>query len=441
MGGIVLQLALMFWGGEEGDVETRPVSEDVRAAGLAAISRWLEVSGIRTGVLRRRFTVLVDHDQGADGNLLIVHVPMVLVAESDEITALRAWVAAGNTLVVSASLMESPAWHLTGGSVMRTTEQITGLALELEGAPSTSPDGEESLSILEVPGWVAISGSSRTQSLRAVADHPLGQGFDGVEVPWDGTWVKHRNGAESTLSNDDGEAPGTHRAAAHAALQTAHAAQNDDAWTPALEHAGTRQTVVWERQLGRGHIVVQGHPSLLGNAAIHERGNRRFVMNLVANYLGPEGWVIFDDAHQGVNDLYTPDDLLTDVRVLHTLGLLLVCWAVYVLADAGSWERATRERPRSRSGQADLVRASGNYLARRLHHHALANGLLAPLRERLADKWGLPADQALEKGLELEQFSHARADEIKRRLTSSATSRANAIELHNLILGLRRDIS
>jgi hypothetical protein len=163
-------------------------------------------------------------------------------------------------------------------------------------------------------------------------------------------------------------------------------------------------------------------------------------MNLVASRLGLEGRVIFDDAHQGANDLYTPSELLSDVRVLQTLGFLLLCWGVYVLADAGSWERVSRQRSRPSSGQADLVRASGGYLARRLHSHALADGLLAPLRERLARKWRLPADSALSEGFALEQLAPTRANDIMRALAVKAHRPINAVRLHNLILKLRREM-
>lgn len=288
-------------------------------------------------------------------------------------------------------------------------------------------DGTDDASILDAAAWVAASGSARTVELVTVQDHPLGQGFVDVTVPWDGTRIVH-------ALNGDLECT------AGGATESDDPPLAHDGWAAAVAHGASGQTAIWERAVGAGRVIVLGHPSLLANAAINEHDNKRFAMNLIAAHLGPNGQLLFDDAHQGDSDLYTPSDLLSDIRVLQTLGFLLVCWAVYVLADAGSWERATRRETPSASGQAALVRASGDYLARRLRSTALAEGLLAPLRERLAGKWQLPMDRALIDGLEREGIDATTRRDLVQRLATKANKGMNAVKLHNLILALRREV-
>jgi len=413
-------LALVFWPRGDTAQPTRPLSRDTRPAGLAALERWLHGSQIETTRLGKRYSALPALDVAARGNIAIVHVPMLLVPEVPEIAALHGWVAAGNTLVLSASLLESPAWHLAGGSVIETTGTLGGISLSVRATADIMDSSGSARAFLEVPAWVALSGSARTVALRAVSEHPLGGSFADVRVPWDGTLV---------VCCADADAAG---------LRTGPPTLADGPWRGVIEHADSGQIAAWERRFGDGNIIVLGHPSLLANAAIAEHDNRRFAQNLIAEYLGPGGTVIFDDAHQGDNDLYTPRELLTDVRVGYTLGFLLVCWAVYLLADAGSWERATTPPGGRRPGQADRVRASGAYLARRLQHDALAQGLVAPLRDRLARKWRLPAERALADGLAREHADPALVRELMRALAGNTAGRTDPVRLHQLIVKLRR---
>lgn len=423
-------LALIFWPRGDTAQPTRPLSRDTRPAGLAALEHWLHGSQIETVRLGQRYTALPALpalDVAPRGNIAIVHVPMLLVPEAAEIAALHDWVAAGNTLVLSASLLESPAWHLAGGSVIDTTETLGGISLSVTATEDIMDSSGSARSFLEVPAWVALSGSSRTVALRAVTEHPLGGSFADVRVPWDGTLVVCCAAADAAG-----------RGGSVRTMRTGNSAATDAPWRAVIEHTGSGQVAAWERRFGDGSIIVLGHPSLLANAAVAEHDNRRFAQNLIATHLGPGGYVIFDDAHQGDNDLYTPRELLTDARVLYTLAFLLVCWAVYLLADAGSWDRATTPPGGRRPGQADLVRASGAYLARRLRHDALAQGLVAPLRDRLARKWRLTSERALADGLAREHADPALVSELVRALGGNTAGRTDPVRLHKLIAKLRR---
>lgn len=430
MAGLVGLLVLIVWPDAQETQATRPLMHDVQAAGLAAFEQWLRGSDIETTQLRKRYDALGEVDQSSRGNILLAHVPLLVIPEAAEITALHAWVARGNTLVVSTSLFESPAWHLTGGTVIDGTEQLSDIYLDIDVKEEIVDDPETARSFLDVPAWVAISGSAKTEQLQAVGNHELGRDFEDVHVPSDGTVVECCARLEAQQPLQDAENDPNEGSAHQQPLVAG-------AWSAILEHATSHQAVSWEKKFGDGAIIVLGHPSLLSNAAIQEHDNRRFAMNLIEERLGPDGWVIFDDAHQGENDLYEAQDLLKDVRFLYTIPFLLACWAIYVLADAGSWERATYAPRHTRRGQADLVRASGGYLARRLHANALANGLLAPLRERLAKKWRLPAAQALEDGLALEHLDPRTSAEVAQHLSASGRRRLDPVKLHNLIRKLR----
>ncbi|MEM7541023.1 MAG: DUF4350 domain-containing protein [Pseudomonadota bacterium] len=430
LGALLVVLGVFLWPDPDRPADSRPISEDRHFAGLAGLRLWLDAGGVENLSLRHRYGELRKIAAPQTGNLLIVNIPGVLASENEEVDALRGWVAQGNTLLVVASIFETPFWQLESGSVHETLLRLTNLGLQRDHDAESATfeagddDPEQDLTdLLEVPTWIALSGATDSQTLIGTEEHPLTTDLGDIVVPWDGSrWTCC-------------EQKETKSEAGHAEARTEHVS-----WQALLSQASAGQAVLWERAFGRGTFVVFGHPSVLSNAAIGQHDNRRFAMNLIATYVGPRGAVIFDDAHQGLNELYTAQSLWFDIRVLYTIGFLLLFWLAYVLADAGTWERLTATGESRAIGISDLIIASGGYLARRLQRGSVVAGLLEPLRDRLAHKWRLPPELALEEGLELER-PHLEDDEIVDFIkTSRRRQRVNLVKLHNLLLGLRREI-
>jgi hypothetical protein len=432
---LLLMVLLIAPRGTEVDL-SRPLTDDERPAGLAALARWLQRADVPVATLRDRYQRLDALAARGRGNLLVVHVPLVVPLEMAEVRALHAWVEAGNTLLVSVPLMESPIWAYRGGNPIGTVELLSGLRLEYRPRQTEGDEPSEVIdtdprAYLDTPAWVVANGAMVTRALQAVDAHPLAANADTMVVPWDmAVWQPAPREADDTTSQS--------------ATPAGNEAWDPDRWHAVMRHADLGPDVLWESLRGDGSVLVLGHPSLLTNAAIALQGNRQFAINVVAQRLDPGGTVIFDDAHQGENDFYTANDLLADPRLYYTLGFVLVCWVAYVLADAGTWERAiARARPQKASS-VDLVRASGRYLARRLTPSEAANGLLDTVTERLARKWQLPRERALEEGLVREGEVMGDVAERLRKILGEGGSRKaapNLQRLHNLLLEIHRGLS
>ncbi|MEM7000101.1 MAG: DUF4350 domain-containing protein [Pseudomonadota bacterium] len=182
-----------------------------------------------------------------------------------------------------------------------------------------------------------------------------------------------------------------------------------DSWQTVLAHAEGEQEVLIEGSLGRGQVWLLLHPSLLDNEVIHRYQNRRFAMDLIDAGLGQQGAVFLDDAHHGLNDIIEVDDVLFDARFWASIGFLLLFWLVFLLADAGYWQRATY-RPTMRGvGQQQLIAATGHFLRNRLSTEHVSQLILEPIRQRLASKWQLSNDMALTAGLEKERANNPEA--------------------------------
>ncbi len=86
---------------------SRPLSTDRGRAGLQGLKRWLELGGVQTQVLGRRYTALASNfELSPQGNLLMVSLPQHTPPRVDELTALHTWVAGATVWIASWS--ESP---------------------------------------------------------------------------------------------------------------------------------------------------------------------------------------------------------------------------------------------------------------------------------------------------------------------------------------------
>jgi hypothetical protein len=157
--------------------------------------------------------------------------------------------------------------------------------------------------------------------------------------------------------------------------------------------------------------------------------------------LGPRGAVIFDDEHQGLTDAYDPARFYGDARLYSTIGVVAAVWLVWVLGG-------TRLRvplpglaaPR----EAELVRASGGFLARVLRPAAAARRMLehffrrAGARSRQAGASPEPPWELLEHHPRVARADYRQLREWYRAAHSSG--RVPLTRLHNLLLRIERQL-
>ena len=323
---LLIMLMLLYQPAAEVEI-SRPVSADRGQDGYMALHRWLELSAVSTLSLRTRWTDL--HEQPElplRGNLMISTMPHLKPMRARERFMLDYWISQGNTLLVLAALNDSPDWILATSTdeFLEQLGDLTGLdfgiAIDEKGEAVTV--GE----LLEETGI----------TMSPIPEHPLMSG------------VKRLQGVSDSISN---------------------------IWEPDLSEPGefvarlafeqeTGLAGLWQIPRGEGHIILSASGSLMANRMLGEADNARFLANLVAYHLGPEGVVVFDDYHQGMSELYDPEAFYADERLHTSIRFLLAFWLLYMVGGSGRLVRYPPARPATRQG--DLVQAMGGFISRKL---------------------------------------------------------------------------
>src|SRR5690348_10777848 len=113
----------------------RPTTAERRGNGYAGLYEWLQRSGVEVRSLRDRYSTLAELGIPSRGNLLVLSLPAVEVFHSDELSALDRWVRSGNTLLITAALLDQPDWaaRRSAGAVVEI-ESLTAIEFETQRA-------------------------------------------------------------------------------------------------------------------------------------------------------------------------------------------------------------------------------------------------------------------------------------------------------------------
>lgn len=416
LGALILFLAMFMHNDQgangRGDVP-RPTSAERRANGYHGAMVWLDEEHIRTMSFRERFDRLGLHPGGlGTGNLLIVTLPASTAFKSEEFRALERWVRAGNTLLVLAALADNPDWaFVLGRPASGDLGLLTGLEFERAKGGERRP-GKDGVD--DVGARIAATAGAFAQPQRGtlIPGGPYGY-FEGVR-------------AAVALSDYPGQAW---------AVKIPY-----DSF--ALSLARQRETgagVLWTRPLGNGRVIVSAFGSLFTNRALGLADNGRLLANLAGATLGSGGTVLFDDMHQGLGAAYDPAKFYADRRLYRTVGIVAALWLCWVVGATKLQLPVTRAPvPR----EAELVQATGGFLARVLTTDAGARGLFGHLFRRIGERlpagrargnppWELLEGQPGITAAELRQLRGWYAD-------ACASRRVPLGRLHNLILKIDR---
>lgn len=361
-GGALLALAAavaIFVADSEAPI-TPPTAEQNGPNGYLALNRWLQASGVRTVSYRHSALELGEREAG-NGHLFITAMPHRAPLRTGEAEALRAWAGAGNTLLISVALNDTPPWASGAApTLIEDVEALVGLRFEPLADVEVLPLwGPETIAIEPLGGQPAVAGVGALQ-------------------------------AET--------------AAPTSIWQPKAMAVGEDAWQAVARLRDYDAEAIWHRPLGAGHVYLVALGSLLTNRGIGEVDNGRFFANVANARLAPGGTAIFDDFHQGLSALYAPSDFFADSRLHVSIAFLLALWLLYLV---GTWNRlAPPAAAPAVPGQLDFVRAAGGFLARKLHRSDAARllfaarfghlagrrvGLREPPWQRLGDNPSIPA--------------------------------------------------
>ena len=321
--------------------ESMPTTADRGSRGLRGLQDWIESSGIRAKSLRERYDRLPD-DAGlpARGNLLILTLPQAVPARQRETDALRDWVGRGNSVLVLDGGIESLA-QLQPRGLPSGVLSALGFTLEFADAEGEQPDQSRDDARMRPDK----DGRPPPHALIPRGVHPVLQAVEEVQV---------RAASLYPLALKSKEK-----------FRTALVLLEDDL---------TGSPALWQVRIGTGTGWISGYPDLFGNAALGEGDNARLLANIVAGSVGADGWVIFDDMHQGLTEIYDPKAFFGDARLHATLWFIVAFWLIYVVGRSNRIAPLSNDPERPRA--VDFVRAVGGLFARRLDGREVGRGLL-----------------------------------------------------------------
>jgi hypothetical protein len=154
------------------------------------------------------------------------------------------------------------------------------------------------------------------------------------------------------------------------------------------------------------------------------------------------GAVLFDDEHQGLAAAYDPAKFYNDPRLYGTIGVLAAVWLIWVLGSTRLRLPATR-MPAPR--EAELVRATGGFLARVLRPAAAARRMFEHFFRRLSARThrGAQGDGLPWEWLERHpRLARADVQQLKDWYAQAySDQRVPLTALHNLIVRTERQLA
>jgi len=353
--------------------DSLPWSTDSGQDGQLALWRWLQAEQVPVLSLRQRYDRLDSNAIGgaatggaATGNLLITVMPHRLAVRADEWPALAQWVRRGNTLLVMAALDDTPRWTLAVESTMvaelqRATHMTFLVKTESAAKPSTKPSAEPSAE------------PSQTQQARDQISALLGP----TPIPIIPRG-KHPLLAQVRHLEAISDLPASRwRAQAIDGAVPLTLAQRLDNFDP----------VLWLMREGQGQLIVCALATPFTNRQIVLSNNAQLLSNIISWSRGPQGRVIFDDAHQGLVDFYDPQAFFHDPRLHRTLWWIVLLWLAFVLGPLRLRSGYSAWRP---VDETALIDASGRFYSAAVAPRAAARRLFENFFNVLRARLGLP---------------------------------------------------
>ena len=362
---------------------SQPTSIDSGPDGLQALWRWLQTEHLPVSSLRSHYDRLQEAGTENTGNVLLTVLPHRPAIRKSEWQPLAKWVRAGNTLVVIAALDDTPRWSLfSDATILEELRALTGITFVTKAAD----DGKVRKGLNAVLGNPDIEGNP-------LGEHPL---LSGVHV--------------------------VHGASEYPASAWLSTPMSANLPLELLRRSESGTPMMWLRRQGDGQVIVSTLASPFTNSQIDKADNAQLLSNIIAWSRGPQGVVIFDDAHQGLVSYYDPKAFFSDPRLHRTLLWLLALWLAFVL---GPLPLRSAFSPWKPVDETMLVEASGRFYSAVVTPvdaaHRLIENFFNGLRRRLglvengAPLWDwLGAQSAVtsdERASLQRQFAHVYAGE------------------------------
>jgi Domain of unknown function (DUF4350) len=343
----------------------RPTTAERRGNGYAGLFEWLQSSGVGVRSYRERYSRLRELDAPARGNLLILSLPAVEVFRSEEFGALDQWVRRGNTLLISAALLDQPGWaaRRSSGAVV-DIESLTSIEFETRKAREARLDDTPlSQRVREADARSAKKGEDADEEEES---DDAGEDDPGAALEVPEKIALTATGPHTLLKDVRTLELETDYKAEEWSLRMPY-----DNFVLTLARDSNHEGALFEQHVGAGTVLICAGGTLFTNRALGNADNAQLFANIVSTRVASNGVVLFDDLRQGLSANYDPARFYRDPRLFKTLFIVLGLWLVWVLGSTRLRAPATVAHDPS---EAELVRRAGGLIARSVdsHHTALA---------------------------------------------------------------------
>jgi len=129
---------------------------------------------------------------------------------------------------------------------------------------------------------------------------------------------------------------------------------------------------------------------LISNSVLKEQDNARWFAQLLTHTVADSGYVIFDDYHFGLSDLYDPQAFFADKRLHNSLLFIGAFWLIYALGR--SPRLAPVKKPVNKPATTDFIEAMAGFFSRRVRSRTVAKKLAERLLEDIRQHTQLEGD-------------------------------------------------
>lgn len=344
-----------------------PTTEDEGKHGLKAVYRWLAENNVNTYSLRKPVTRINQEALPSRGNLMIISLPQERQALDSEWTALNRWVSHGNSVLVLAGMYHIPQWGeghewARENGIIDAIEYLTAEEFTLQR--DDVEDRETDFDLTDMQHAVQAFKPSPYRLYPAI-EHSLFNGTVELE-----SW--HTAGVYQSKDEVD-------------EMQSAYWTIDSESSRLALRlmsGESPQQTAMWLLPIGSGWIYLSAFSDLVSNSVLKQQDNARWFANLLTHTVAEDGYVVFDDYHFGLSDLYDPEAFFTDKRLHNSLLFIGAFWLIYALGR--SPRLAPVNKPTRKPATTDLVEAMAGFFTRRIKPRAIAKKLAERLLEDIS---------------------------------------------------------
>jgi len=352
----------------EPDYASYPLSIDRDQHGLALLYEWLGKNNIPLHALRQRYDDISSLAKMPDvGNLIFISLPLKIEARQEEIASLRQWIAQGNTALLLVAHSDAPEWAPKNRNTLIYSNYPLlsalgfDISIDVDEEEDSEEDEKETDDAKSLYDAIKSSQPIETTLVPAAINNSLLKSVKVMQQPRQDTkWVlsprETSRGSRILFSEIDNKASGA----------------------------------LWQTRIGDGTVIISRYADLFSNNWLAKGDNARLFDTLLQQHRSDNGFVLFDDMHQGLTELYDPDAFYSDPRVHNTLWFLFSFWLLYLIGHSN------RLAPPSTSPvkvhAADFIRAMGGLFARRLSNATAALGLIRAFFNEIRLQYGLPAN-------------------------------------------------